>query len=147
MASRYIYSIEFASTVSLSRMLFGPIASFPTSHLPSRSTDQLRGSEHEGQQLVVIETPNAVRPRGLQPVHRLQVATHLQVRGERKENGRGEVGALQNQRFVEAAEENEECGLMTRAVVHALRIAEGIFEIAAELFALLEMLRAHDPLD
>ena len=91
MASRYIYSIEFASTVSLSRMLFGPIASFPTSHLPSRSTDQLRGSEHEGEQLVVVETPNAVRPRGLQPVHRLQVATHLQVRGERKENGRGEV--------------------------------------------------------
>lgn len=33
-ASRYMYSVEFASTTALSRILFGPIDSFPASETP-----------------------------------------------------------------------------------------------------------------
>lgn len=40
---------------------------------------QLRGPKDEGQKVVVVQAPHAVRPRRLQPVLRLQLAHHRQV--------------------------------------------------------------------
>lgn len=77
----------------------------------------------------------------------MEVTTHFEIRGENEEDGGGEFGALENERLVEAAEENEEGGLVAGAVVDTLGIAEGVLEIAAELFAFLEVLGADDLFD
>ena len=88
-----------------------------------------------------------MRSRGFQPVDGLEVTTHFEIRGEHEEDGGGEFGALEDQRLVETAEENEEGGFVAGAVVDTLGIAEGILEIAAELFAFFEVLRADDLFD
>ena len=85
--------------------------------------------------------------RGLQPIDGLEVTTHFEIRGENEEDGGGEFGALENERLVETAEEDEEGGFVAGAVVDTLGIAEGILEIAAELFAFLEVFRADDLFD
>ena len=85
--------------------------------------------------------------RGLQPIDGLEVTTHFEIRGENEEDGGGEFGALEHERLVETAEEDEEGGFVAGAVVDTLGIAEGILEIAAELFAFLEVFRADDLFD
>lgn len=85
--------------------------------------------------------------RGFQPIDGLEVTTHFEIRGENEEDGGGEFGALENERLVETAEEDEEGGFVAGAVVDTLGIAEGILEVAAELFAFLEVLRADDLFD
>ena len=78
--------------------------------------------------------------RGLQPIDGLEVTTHFEIRGENEEDGGGEFGALENERLVETAEEDEEGGFVAGAVVDTLGIAEGIF-------AFLEVFGADDLFD
>ena len=88
-----------------------------------------------------------MRSRGFQPIDGLEVTTHFQIRGENEEDGGGEFGALENERLVEAAEEDEEGGFVACSIVDTLGIAEGILEISAELFAFFEVFGADDLLD
>ena len=66
MASRYMYSVEFASTTSLFKMLFGPIDSFPTSEppraayrsaAPSRTRTEATGSRPDTTRRAIPRVP------------------------------------------------------------------------------------------
>lgn len=121
MASKYMNSVEFPSTIALSTTQLGGSSVFPThhdscdsnmksnlghaiDHINSSSallrTNELSGSEQEGEQLVVVDAPNTMRSSRFQPIDGLKMATNFQICRENEENGCGKFLSLQHERFV-----------------------------------------------
>lgn len=90
---------------------------------------ELGCAEEEGQELVVVEAPDAVGARGLEVVSFLDAAHEAQVCGEDDQGQGGERGWGEVAQSIEAEEPEEEVEFVARTVVDALAVAEGVAEI------------------
>ena len=90
---------------------------------------ELGGAEEEGQELVVVEAPDAVGAGGLEVVGHLDDAHEGEVAGEDAQDEGLEVGALEDAELVEAEEPHHKVELVAGAVVDAVPVAEGLGEV------------------
>lgn len=74
--------------------------------------EELRGPEQEGQELVVVQAPDAVRARRLQVVGLLDVAHEDQVSGEDTEHEVREVRWCDDAQLVETYQPDDEVQLV-----------------------------------
>lgn len=95
---------------------------------------QLRRAKHKGQEVVVIEAPDAVRASGFQPVQCLDAAHDLEVSDKDFEhNGRGVWFEVEHAEFGKAQQERYEVEFVARAVVNSCAVAPRLDKVGLEL--------------
>lgn len=95
--------------------------------------DQLRRSEDEGEEAVVVQSPDTVRPRRLQAIHQLQFPHQFQILHEDSGNHRLVILLLDHSHPRQAVQPRHEVGLVSGSVVDAARVAEAIGEVGHDL--------------
>ena len=91
--------------------------------------EELGGAEEEGQELVVVEAPDAVGAGGLEVVEHLHGAHDLEVARKDAQHERGEVGGLYDAETVQAQQPDGKVELVTGAVVDAVAVAKGLGQV------------------
>lgn len=98
-----------------------------------RMVQKLGCAEQKGEELVVVQTPDAMRACGLKIVRQLDLTHEFQVAIKNDENECAEVCSGHDAQLVEAEQPYDEVELVTRAVIDASPIAERLCEIRRHL--------------
>lgn len=93
---------------------------------------KLGGAEQEGQELVVVQAPYAMRPGRLEIVGHLNDAHDGQVAGEDAQNEGSKVRGWYEGELIEAEEPDDKVELVAGAVVDAVAVAERLAEIGGD---------------
>lgn len=91
--------------------------------------NELSGAKDKGEEVVIIETPDAVRTGGLEAVGGLELAHEFKI-GDEEPGDDGRVVLLPNEaKAGDAVEEGSEVGLVAGAIVDAEGVAEEVKEV------------------
>lgn len=86
--------------------------------------DELRSTKHEGQEMVVVQPPHAMRAGRLKVIGRLDPAQEMHVPDENSEYEDWEVVALEEAQLVQAEQPHDEIQLVAGAVIEAVAGAQ-----------------------
>ena len=92
---------------------------------------ELRGSKEKGEEVIVIKTPNSVRPRRFQPVSKLQFPHQTNVfPKDTKDNSGIVLFLVQKPESRETKEENEKVELVPGSIVDAFLVSKRVCQVS-----------------
>mmetsp|Transcript_10090 Transcript_10090/g.26952 ORF Transcript_10090/g.26952 Transcript_10090/m.26952 type:complete len:254 (+) Transcript_10090:1364-2125(+) len=99
---------------------------------------ELRRAPEKGEKTVVVETPDAVRPGGLEHILVLEAPCDVQVLSKHvqyEHRGRLGIGVIKVKRVAQTPEKHHKGAFVTAPVVYAGPVPEGLLEVCAQLLA------------